>query len=147
MKVNFSQHKSNACEQVFPLYLTFQHLRYNLCGISLDLSLCEQCMDPIQKHHNACRVYLFSHLDSSFNFTFSCIYQLSQCSLRESFLCLKCMAPFRNHVLVNYSDQFSFTEQAKWHTLAVHLTQIWYTDICIQNRLFNRERFSLLVSF
>lgn len=104
MKVNFSQHKSNTHKQVFifPFILPFIHLCYNLCAISL--SLCEHCMDPIQKHHKMHAQCVFSHLDSSCNFNFSCVYQLSECSLRKSFLCLKCMAPFRNHVLVNYSD-------------------------------------------
>lgn len=113
IKVNFSQHKSNACEQAF-IFLFIPYVILTLTCVRF-LSLCVNTAWTHTTHAQ------YSYTPSC-NCTFSCIYQLSQCSLRKSFLCLKCMAPFRNHVLVNYSDWFSFTVQAKWHTLAAHLT-------------------------
>lgn len=90
MKVNFSQHKSNACEQVVPFIWPFIIFVITNVGFLSAWTLHGPHSETSQ---HACTVYLYSHLDSSCNSTFSCIYQLSQCSLRKSFLLFKMHGP------------------------------------------------------
>lgn len=97
-----------------------------LCARSFHL--CELWFDPPHPAH-ALYTYALICLDLSISgciFSFFPAYSINYLnagSLMKCFLCLKCMAPFRRHVRVKYSDWFAFVVPAKWQTLAIHLTR------------------------